>query len=155
MSGLPFKSSTSSSVRWMASGSVINLFLAKINFLREAHLHKPSLTISRLLSAAEKTSRLESLPMPAGIPSKSSWLSQTYNFRSFVSLQSPLGRVWILFLERIKVFQHGPLLNQGRNFIDLIGSEVESLQPWKSQDTLGNLSQLVLTEIDICQMNKR
>ena len=52
----------------MASGRVISLFLAKINFLSEAHLHNPSLIISRLLSAAENISRQDSLPMPAGIP---------------------------------------------------------------------------------------
>lgn len=51
------------------------------------HLHRLSGISSRLLLAAMNSSRLVSLPMPEGSPSKSSLLEFTYNFFSLASLQ--------------------------------------------------------------------
>lgn len=51
------------------------------------HLQRLSGISSRLLLAAMNSSRLVSLPMPEGSPSKSSLLEFRYNFFSFVSLQ--------------------------------------------------------------------
>lgn len=51
------------------------------------YLHKLSGMSSRLLLAAMNSSRLVSLPMPEGIPSKSSLLEFRYIFFSLVSLQ--------------------------------------------------------------------
>lgn len=108
---------TSTSVRkWMASGSVTRRFLFSTNFLSLEHLwdsdagdkpahgdlcppvtqqiqlcapylHRLSGMSSRLLLAAMNSSRLVSLPMPEGIPSKSSLLEFRYIFFSLVSLQ--------------------------------------------------------------------
>lgn len=51
------------------------------------HLHRLSGISSRLLLAAINSSRLASLPMPEGSPSKSSLLEFRYNLLSLVSLQ--------------------------------------------------------------------
>lgn len=51
------------------------------------YLHRLSGMSSRLLLAAMNSSRLVSLPMPEGIPSKSSLLEFRYIFFSFVNLQ--------------------------------------------------------------------
>ena len=51
------------------------------------HLHRLSGISSRLLLAAMNSSRLDSLPMPEGSPSKSSLLELRYSLLSLVSLQ--------------------------------------------------------------------
>lgn len=51
------------------------------------HLQRLSGISSRLLLAAMNSSRLASLPMPEGSPSKSRWLEFRYSFFSLVSLQ--------------------------------------------------------------------
>lgn len=51
------------------------------------YLHRLSGMSSRLLLAAMNSSRLTSLPMPEGMPSKSSLLEFRYIFFSLVSLQ--------------------------------------------------------------------
>ena len=51
------------------------------------HLQRLSGISSSLLLAAMNSSRLDSLPMPEGSPSKSSWLEFRYSLFSLVSLQ--------------------------------------------------------------------
>lgn len=51
------------------------------------HLQRLSGISSRLLSAAANSSRLDSLPMPEGSPSKSSLLEFRYSLFSLASLQ--------------------------------------------------------------------
>lgn len=103
-SGLLRRSSWSrSDSRWIASGRVIKRLVLRLSFFKAPHRHRPSGTISSWLLEAEKISRLQSFPMPDGIPSKSSLLSLMYKRRSCVSLQMVEGSADMLFLERFRI----------------------------------------------------
>lgn len=58
----------------------------------DEYLQSPSGIISKRLCAAENTSKPTILPIPDGIPSKSSWFSFTIKRRRLSSLQICEGR---------------------------------------------------------------
>lgn len=67
------------------------------------YLHKPSGIISKRLLDAENVSRLHNLPIPDGIPSKSSSLSFKYNLLKVVILQRVAGKAFNLLCDKFNV----------------------------------------------------
>lgn len=139
-------------------------------------LHRLSGMSSRLLLAAMNSSRLASLPMPEGIPSKSSLLEFRYIFFNLVNLQiADCGRrqgvrenlgarrhgqgphVWAgtyrqggeLVAGQVEGLQLGPLVNAERQLRDLVAAEVEAPQAAQGVKALGDTAEVITGQVHV------
>lgn len=141
------------------------------------YLHRLSGMSSRLLLAAMNSSRLTSLPMPEGIPSKSSLLEFRYIFFSLVSLQMAdwgrrrwwgegeprprrHGKGWRgwagtygqggeLVAGQVEGLQLGPLVDAEGQLCDLVAAEVETPQAAQGVEALGDATEVVAGQVHV------
>lgn len=142
------------------------------------HLQRLSGISSRLLLAAMNSSRLASLPMPEGSPSKSRLLEFRYSFFSLVSLQmadwreSRQGRVraaarvaqqpscpppqgWThrqggeLISGQVQGLHVHPLVDAQGQLCNLVAAEVEAAQAGESVQALGHPRQVVAGQVHV------
>lgn len=132
---------------------------------------------SRLLLAAMNSSRLTSLPMPDGIPSKSSLLEFRYIFFSLVSLQmadwgrrrwygegeprpwrhgkgchgwaGTYGQGGELIAGQVEGLQLGPLVDAEGQLCDLVAAEVEAPQAAQGVEALGDATEVVAGQVHV------
>lgn len=118
------------------------------------HLQRLSGISSRLLLAAMNSSRLASLPMPEGSPSKSRRFEFRYSFFSLVSLQMA---DWRENRRVVRGGRRGPGASPARpgethrQRGELVAGQVQGLHVHPLVDAQGQLGDLVAAEVETAQ----